>query len=119
VEIGLFVLKSPDLVDHRILVVRAGMEGNVLILQPGIVGSIEKAMDLVHHAAEGMPAHVSFQTQTVKSDRIPHPVAKHTRSVLFKNLHLDTIGCFHGLFPSFITTHLSFQWSLRGNVVIS
>jgi hypothetical protein len=62
----LFVLKSPDLVDDRILVIRTRMQGNVFFLQPRIVGSIEKAVDFVHHTTEGMPANLTLLTIAIK-----------------------------------------------------
>jgi hypothetical protein len=90
-----FVLESPNLVDHGVLVVRTGMPGNVLIFQPWIVRSIEEAMDLIGHAAERMPADLSLQAQAVKADQISDVMAEDTSPMLFNDSDFDSIGSFH------------------------
>jgi hypothetical protein len=98
-EDQLFVLKSPDFVNDRILVIRAGMPGRVLILEPRVVCPVEKSMDFIHHAAERMPANSSFQPQSVETGQVSHPVSKRTGSCLSNHPDFDTIESLHSSLP--------------------
>jgi hypothetical protein len=130
----LFNPESPDFVDHRILKVRAGMAGQIFILQPWIAGSVKKSVDLIHHATKGMPANPSFHPFPIEPSQISHLMPKIAFTLLLYNPHLDTIWSFHlpGIpadgslsFPSksislillklyFITTHL-IVYDLQGS----
>jgi hypothetical protein len=63
------------------------------------MGSIKESMDLIHHAAEGVPADSSFDTFPIELRRISHPVSEATFSLLINHLHLDSILSLHSLSP--------------------
>jgi hypothetical protein len=71
------------------------MFGYVLIFQPWIGGPIEESMDLVHHAAKGMPAYLPLQAIPIELRYISHLMSKITLTFLLHDLHLNTIGCLH------------------------
>jgi hypothetical protein len=75
------------------------MAGHLSIFQPGVLGSIKESMDLVHHAAEGVPADSSLHPFPVKRGKIAHPMPKRTLSFLPDDFHLDAIGSFHLITP--------------------
>jgi len=100
----LFNLESPNLVNHRILKVWAGMAGQIFILQPWIVSSVKEAVDLIDHTAEGVPANLSFHPFPIESDQVSYLMSKITSTLLLNNPHLDTIWSFH--LPSIPTSGL-------------
>jgi hypothetical protein len=101
----LFYFNSPNFVNDRILNVRARMSGYISIFQPWIMGPIKESMDLIHHAAEGVPADFSFHAFPIKRGEIAYAMSERTFSFLFDDFNLDAIGSFHllTLYPSLST----------------
>ena len=52
-------------------------------------------MDLVHHAAKGMPADSSLHTFPIERREIAYPMSEGTFSFLLDDFNLDAIGSFH------------------------
>jgi hypothetical protein len=104
----LIYFDSPNFVNDRILNVRARMASHVFIFQPWIMGSIKEPMDLIHHAAEGVPADPAHRPFTIERCHIAHPMSKRTFSFLFDDFYLNAIGSFH-----LLTLYLSLSTSER------
>jgi hypothetical protein len=83
---------------------KAGLAGHVPV-QPWILGSIQESVDLIYHAAEGMPADSSLHAFPIKRGKIAHPMSERTFSFLLDDFNLDAIGSFHllTLYPSLST----------------
>jgi hypothetical protein len=75
------------------------MPGHVSIFEPWIPASVEKSMDLIHHAAERMPADSSLHALPIKRGKITYPMSEGTLSFLLDDFNFDAIGSFHPLFP--------------------
>jgi hypothetical protein len=84
------------------------MPRHVFILKPWIVGSVKEPMNLIHHAAEGVPADSSLHAFPIKRGKIAHPVSERTFSFLLDDFNLDAIGSFH-----LLTLYLSLSTSGR------
>jgi hypothetical protein len=91
----LLYFDSPNFVNDRILNVWARMSSYILIVQPWIMGTIKESMDLVHHAAEGVPANPARCPFTIERCHIAYPMSERTFSFLLNNFDLDPIGSFH------------------------
>ncbi len=98
----LIYFDSPNFVNDRILNVWARMSRHVFIFQPWIMGSIKEPMNLIHHAAEGVPANPARRSFTIERCHIAYPMSKRTFSFLFDDFYLNSIGSFH-----FLILHLS------------
>jgi len=59
------------------------------------MGSIKEPMDLIQHAAEGVPTYSSFHAFPIKRGKIAHLMSERTFSFLFDDFDLDSIGSFH------------------------
>jgi len=75
------------------------MPGQVSVFQPWIPGSVEESMDLIHHAAEGVPADSPLHAFPIKRGKIAHPMSERTFSFLLDDFNFDAIGSFHPLTP--------------------
>jgi hypothetical protein len=84
------------------------MSGHIFTFQPWILSSVKKSMDLIHHAAEGMPADSSLHAFPVKRSEIADPMSERTFSFLLDDSDLDPIGSFH-----LLTLHPSLSTSER------
>lgn len=84
------------------------MPGHLFISQPWIVRSVEESMDLVHHAAEGMPADSSCHAFPIERRQIAYPMSERTVPFLLDDFNLHAIGSFH-----LLTLHLSLSTSER------
>jgi len=71
------------------------MPGHIFTFQPWILSSVKKSMDLIHHAAEGMPADSSLHAFPIKRGEIAYPMSERTFSFLLNDFDLDPIGSFH------------------------
>jgi len=97
----LFNLESPDFVNHRSLKVRAWMPGHILILQPWIVGSVKKSVDLIHHATEGMPANLSLHPLPIEFCHVSYLMTKITFAFSINDLRHNSIRSFHSFILPF------------------
>jgi hypothetical protein len=66
------------------------------------MGSIKESMDLIHHAAERVPANPARCPFTIEGYHIAYPMSKRTFSFLFDDFYLNAIGSLH-----LLTLHLS------------
>jgi hypothetical protein len=66
------------------------------------MGSIKEPMDLIHHAAEGVPANPARRPFAIERCHIAYPMSERTFPFLLDDFDLDTTGSFHllTLFPS-------------------
>jgi hypothetical protein len=93
----LFYSNSPNFVNDRILNVWARVPGHVFIFEPWIMGSIKKCMDLIHHAAEGMPANPALHSFTIERCHVAYAMSEETFPLLLDDFNLDAIESFHFL----------------------
>ena len=59
------------------------------------MGSIKESMDLIHHAAEGVPTNPARCPFTIERCHIADPMSKRTFSLLLDDFYLNSIGSFH------------------------
>jgi hypothetical protein len=71
----------------------------VFLLQPGVIGPIEKPVDLVHHATERVPADISLQIQAVYAEAIPDLVTEYAGPMLLDDLDFYKIRSLHDFSP--------------------
>jgi hypothetical protein len=107
ISIGSSLSKAPDFVDDRVFKIWAGVACDILVVQPGIVRSVEHPMDLIHHTSEGVPTNPAFDPFSVELHQITNPVPKLTFPSLLDHLCLYTIRGFHTNLQS------SIMWSSK------
>jgi hypothetical protein len=98
----LIYFDSPNFVNDRILNVWARVSCHVFIFKPWIMGSIKESMDLIHHAAEGVPANPARRPLAIERCHIAYPMSEGTFSFLLDDYYLNLIRSFH-----LFTLHLS------------